>query len=437
MKTTIRKILTWQATRVLQQYKPTVIAITGSVGKTSTRNAITAVLMNRFRVRTAPIHSNYNNEWGVPLTILGADQSPGRSVFGWLSVLMRGAKLLVGHDESYPNVLVLEFGADRPGDMAALCDIAPPNIAVFTSISPVHLSNYPNMEALIEEEATNVLRVSSSGLTVLNADDATVLGFRSRSAAPVMTYGFAPSADVRAQNMRVQTRDDYSFEPGEKFSETQFTLATAHRQLDVVLPNMLGSASVSCALAAAAVATHMGVSLDEVAERLLHVMPAPGRLRPIAGIKGSLLLDDSYNAAPASMAAALEALSRFQPTEGARRIAALGSMAELGPLTEEEHRKLGFDVVARGVDLLVTVGEAAQGIRDAAVEAGLATDCAEHFPTSVEAGRYLDRVVKKGDIVLVKGSQSARMEKVTKDLMAEPLFAEQLLVRQYGKWLEE
>ena len=133
--------------------------------------------------------------------------------------------------------------------------------------------------------------------------------------------------------------------------------------------------------------------------------------------------------------AALEALAAFRPAGEARRIAALGHMAELGPVSEEQHRALGHLVVQTGVDLLVTVGEMSLDTRRAAIGSGLGEEKAVHFATPVEAGRFLDRAVKQGDVVLVKGSQSARMEKVVKDLMAEPLRAPELLVRQYGKWL--
>ena len=172
-------------------------------------------------------------------------------------------------------------------------------------------------------------------------------------------------------------------------------------------------------------------------KKLVDKIPGePGRMHPIAGIKGSLLLDDSYNAAPASMLAALEVLKQFIVVESARRIAVLGKMAELGSLTQDEHRMLGLRVAEGGVDLLVCVGEPAQDIRQGAMEAGMPEDHIQFFPDAKEAGRWLDREVKKGDVVLIKGSQSARMEWVVKDLMAEPLHAPDLLVRQDSKWLE-
>jgi UDP-N-acetylmuramyl pentapeptide synthase len=433
MKRMMLQSLASQARRVLEKYKPTVIAVTGSVGKTSTRAAIACVLQERFRLRTAK--GNYNTDIGVPLTILGMDE-PGRNPFAWLRVFARAQRLLLHHDASFPELLVLEFGADAPGDMGTLCDIATPDISVFTALSPVHLSNYPSLQALKDEEAVASKRTKPDGLVVLNADDAEVMRYRGSASASVVTYGLSETADVRGEGVELVATPRETFRPGETFGEMRFTLVTRNSRTLVTLPNLIGEAGVRAALAASAVGLRLGLSIDEIAERLQTLIPVPGRMNPIAGIKGSLLLDDSYNAAPASMRAALDTLRRFSPAEGSRRIAVLGSMAELGPLTADEHRALGREAAIHGVDLLVTSGEAAMDTRRAAIEAGIPEACAVHFPDAVEAGRFVDEAVKRGDIVLVKGSQSARMEKVTKDLMAEPLLAEKLLVRQYGKWLQ-
>jgi UDP-N-acetylmuramoyl-tripeptide--D-alanyl-D-alanine ligase len=150
-----------------------------------------------------------------------------------------------------------------------------------------------------------------------------------------------------------------------------------------------------------------------------------------------LIIDSSYNAAPASMMAGLEVLQAFSPVEGAKRVAALGQMAELGPYSEQEHRMIGMYAAEVGVDLLITVGEPSRDIRRGAIEAGIPEEQTQHFDSSVDAGRWLDREINKGDIILVKGSQSVRMEKVVKDLMAEPLRAGDLLVRQSKKWMNE
>jgi UDP-N-acetylmuramyl pentapeptide synthase len=174
---------------------------------------------------------------------------------------------------------------------------------------------------------------------------------------------------------------------------------------------------------------------DAAAALSKQLEPVSGRLRPLAGIKGSLILDDSYNAAPASVVAGLEALQQFTPGEEYdRRIAALADMAELGTLSEQEHRAIGT-LVATTADLFVAVGPQMRFAIEAAEAAGMDKNKIEWFKDSVEAGRYLDRIIEKGDVVLVKGSQSQRMEKAVKDIMAEPGRAAEFLVRQEEAWL--
>lgn len=434
MKGLIQWLLAFFAGRLLRKYRPTVVAVTGSVGKTSTRNAIAAVLATKYRVRQPA--ENYNNEFGVPLTIIGA-KSPGRSVSGWLGVFWKAKMTWLRRDASYPNMLVLEFGLDRPGDIAHLCRIAPPDVGVLTAISPVHVEYFGTVERLTEEKGEIVKGIRAGGIAVLNGDDANVM--TTKGDAKTVTYGFGEGCDVRGENYRIETREgdtDRSFDPGEEFCAIHFDLVIGEQRAPVALHNLLGRGQAYAALAAAAVGTHYGLTIDEIVAGLAGFAPQAGRMRPIPGIKGTLLLDDTYNAAPASMAAALEVLRYFTPPEGARRIAVLGKMAELGTYSADEHRLLGLRA-AEVADLLVCVGEEARDTRRGAIEAGMDESHVETFANATEAGRWLDFNVKQGDVVLVKGSQSARMEKVTKDLMAEPMRAPELLVRQFGAWLEE
>jgi len=428
MKGFIQQKVKEKAKRLIREHKPIVIAVTGSVGKTSVRNAVASVLSSRFRVRQTI--ENYNNEFGVPLTILG-ERSPGKSVVGWIRLLMK-------KPVDVPEVFVLEYAIDRPGDMAYLCDIVEPTISIFTRISPVHAEYFRSVEQLAEEKAVLLERTDVGGLCLLNADDPRVLGLSQHCHAPVRSYGFSASADVRATEYEIETREDFSFEPGETFSHVRFTVQEAEKgDLEITLENVLGKATAGSVLPAIAVARHLGMSDDEILKGLEDIELEPGRMNPIPGIKGSLIIDSSYNAAPASTTAALEVLGAFVPVEGAKRVAALGHMAELGQYSEQEHRMIGMRAAEAGVDLLVTVGEPSQDIRRGAIEAGIPEVQTQHFSNAMEAGRWLDREINKGDIILVKGSQSARMEKVVKDLMAEPLRAKELLVRQSAKWINE
>ncbi len=424
MKKIIQSLLAKKARKLVEKYKPIIIGVTGSVGKTSTRDAIATVLSAKFNV--APNIKNYNNEFGLPLTVLGKE-SPGRSIFGWFSVLFSSVKKM-------PQVFVLEYAIDRPDDMDVLCQIVKPNIAVLTRISPVHAEFFRSVEQLAEEKAKLLSCVPEDGLVVLNADDPLVVGLAGHAGAKVLTYGFSSSANVHAVDYSLWTREDFSFEPGEVFSKLSFGVEmNGSGRLDIEVNNLLGKASASSLLCAITIARHLGLSDEEILSAIPKTKHEPGRMNPIPGIKGSLILDSSYNAAPASMQSALEVLGGFHPAENAKRVAVLGYMAELGKYSEQEHRMIGMRVQEVGVDLLVTVGEMTRDIRRGAIEAGLREDQTQHFADSTEAGRWLDSQLKKGDIVLVKGSQSARMEKIVKDIMAEPTRALELLVRQDWK----
>lgn len=427
MKKFIIKMLQRRAKAVLGKFNPTVVAVTGSFGKTTTKEAMKIVLSQKFSVRSGK--ENYNNEMGVPFAILGV-RSPGKSIMGWLNIFRKSYQM-----KSYPEVLVLEFGADHPGDISALCELAPPKIGVVTGVSPVHAEFFENVEALAAEKASLVESLPEDGVAILNADDVRVAKMHNNSMAKNVTYGLK-SEELSAANVSISTRIDESFEPGETFAVTLAEVREHdHPVAQLTLRNNLGYAPVMACLAAIQVGSALGVSIRDAVEALNKELgPQAGRLRPIAGIKGSLIVDDSYNAAPAAMVNGLEILRLFEPGEEYdRRIAALGSMAELGQYSENEHRLIGMRV-AESADVFVAVGENMKSAVEAAREAGMDHDRVEWFATSKEAGRYLDANVQQGDVVYVKGSQSSRMEHVVKDLMAEPLRAAELLVRQGPEW---
>ena len=425
MKKIILRLLARKAERYLEKHKPRIVAITGSVGKTSTKDAIATVLEKDFRVRKA--QGNYNNEFGVPLSILG-EKSPGKSILGWLRILLAVPKEI-------PQILILEYGADRPGDIVQLCKLAPPSVSVFTAISPVHVENYDSLNSLIKEKTHIITCLPENGLAVMNVDDVHVQSQVSYANTTLVTYGFS-AANVQATDYRLETKEDFSFEPGEVFSSVHFHAKTPEGEYEMILQNVIGKQQVSAALAAIAVGQYFGMSLEKIAVQLKSHRAPNGRLRPLPGVKGTLVLDDSYNAAPASSISALEVLREFHPYENSRRIAVLGNMAELGSLSESEHRMVGMRAAEVDVDILICVGEQAKHIGQGAEDAGMDTKVIRYLDNAEDAGRHLDREIKKGDIVLVKGSQSMRMEKVVKDIMAEPAHAKDLLVRQYGKWLD-
>jgi len=429
MSSFFHSLLAKVARKQLAVCKPHIVAVTGSVGKTSTRTAVSHALSARFRVRTA--QKNYNNEVGVPLAILG-ELSPGSNAWEWMKLLARN----IGKEEM-PEYLVLEYGADKPGDIAYLGTIAKPEVAVITAVSPVHVSNYPSYEALIEEKASLGDQVDEAGLVVLNMDNEHTRAMASRFRANVITYGIHHEADIMAKDVAFFTRKDGDgkFMQGEDFARLSATIVAGSERADIVLTNCISETILSSVLAACAVARFYGVALADAIHALeKRIEPVHGRLNPIPGIRGSLIIDDSYNAAPASVLAALDVLTAFAPGETHdRHIAVLGDMAELGAMAESEHRAIGRRV-AEVADLFLAVGPNMKIAADEAIVAGMNRDCVEWFKDSVEAGRYLDMHVQGGDIVLIKGSQSMRMEKAVKDIMANPLHAADILVRQEKRW---
>lgn len=429
MSSFFHTLLAKVARKQIAACKPHIVAVTGSVGKTSTKIAISHALSARYRVRAG--QKNYNNEIGVPLAILG-ETSPGRNAWEWAKLLVRN----MGKEEM-PEYLVLEYGADKPGDITHLASIAKPEVAVITAVSSVHVANYPNYEALIEEKASLGDQIDESGLVVVNMDNEHTRALTGRYRAKVVTYGIHHDADIMAKNIEFFTRKDGDgrFMPGEEFARMTATIVAGDERADITLVDCISETVLSSVLAGVAVARFYDISLADAVHALQkQTRPIPGRLNPIPGIRGSLILDDSYNAAPASILAALNVLTAFTPGETRDRyIAVLGDMAELGTMTESEHRIIGRRV-AEVADLFLAVGPNMRVAADEAVAAGMDRERVEWFKESADAGRYLDQHVQGGDIVLVKGSQSMRMERAVKDIMAEPLKAAELLVRQEPRW---
>lgn len=433
MITMIQKLLRILAVRTIRAYKPKVIGVTGSVGKTSTRNAIAAAIGDSLRVRVA--EGNYNNEIGLPLTILG-EKAQGSSLFGWLAVLWHGFILSLGAKDDYPQLLVLEYGADKKGDIVYLTNIARPYIAVVTAVGLAHTEFFGTIEDVKEEKGSLIRALPEDGIAVLNADDDNVHQMQHMVKGAFVTYGFSTDANVSAKNVAVDTRHDGDIDPGEIVANLRFELSAGGDVAMVSINNVLGDAHVSAILAGATVALQLGLPLSDIAKNLESYVPMPGRMRLLGGIKRSLLLDDSYNASPLSVHAALEATGSFPLTGKSKRIVVLGDMLELGRYSEKAHIEVGQHVASLPIDLLVTVGELSRDIARGALGAGMDQSSVFTYATSPDAGRFVQDRMGKGDIILIKGSQGVRMEKVAKELMAEPLKASELLVRQSEKWLK-
>ena len=345
-----------------------VIGVTGSVGKTSTKEAIAGVLGQRFRVLKST--GNLNTEVGVPLALLDLTEEHQRAV--------------------------LELAMYDLGEIAALCRIAQPSIGVVTNIGPTHLERLGSMERITDAKAELVESLPPGGTAILNADDPRVAGLGRRTSARCVTYGTSPHADCRAEDIASHGLQGISFR-----------LTWGNDQRRVTAP-LLGRHNVYTALAAASVGLVEGLSLEEVAAGL-ETLDGANRIQLRRTTQGATVLDDTYNASPASMKAALELLAEIP----GRRIAVLGDMLELGSYEEAGHREVGR-LAAAAVDHLYTIGPRAALIAAAAREHGLASAC--HLPSKEEAIRALHPQLKEGVVVLVKGSRGMALEELVQQL---------------------
>ncbi|MEK7148634.1 MAG: UDP-N-acetylmuramoyl-tripeptide--D-alanyl-D-alanine ligase [Patescibacteria group bacterium] len=422
LRNIVTKILEAEAKLVLRKYNPKIIAVTGTVGKTSTKDAIFAVVGEAL-VASKSMKS-FNSEIGLPLTILNCENAWLNPLL-WFKNILKGLILILTRVH-YPKWLVLEIGADKPGDIAHATLLVVPDVAVITRFGdvPVHVEFFKSPEELFDEEANIVKALRSTGVLIVNADDERVLALREKTKAKSLTYGLKAGAMFRASN--IQTAYEGHMPVG-----TTFKLEYDGNVFPVAMHGVLGVQPVYSALAAIATGVYLKLNVVDIIGRLsLHMSP-PGRMRVLSGIKGSSIIDDSYNASPVAAEAALEALKSIK-TKG-KRIAVLGDMLELGKFTIDEHKKIG-KLAGSFVDLLLAVGPRAKYIVEGALDADMSEKNIIEFDDSRLAGKYLEGIIGAGDIVLMKGSQGIRMERAVEEIMAEPERASEFLVRQEEEW---
>lgn len=340
------------------------VGITGNVGKTTAKQAAVATLGARYRVLASA--SSFNNEIGVPLTFLA--------------------------QEPTHEVAVIELGFYVPGEIADLCRLVRPNVGIITAIPdrPVHFSRTPSVEAITSGKAELIEALPETGVALLNADDPRVRALASRTRARVVLFGTSADAELRATDVRQEGLDDL-----------RFTVSYGGRRSEARMP-MPGRHFLVAGLAAIGAAVELGIPLEEAAVSLATMEPPAHRVN--VHRTGELtVVDDSYNASPAAVEAALALLR----DAGGRRVAVIGDMRELGSLTQAAHEDAGRDA-ARSADVLIGVGELAETMVASAREAGLAE--AHHAADAAEALVILRRLMRSGDTVLVKGSRAIGLD---------------------------
>ncbi|RPK72772.1 MULTISPECIES: UDP-N-acetylmuramoyl-tripeptide--D-alanyl-D-alanine ligase [unclassified Streptomyces] len=344
----------------------TVVAVTGSQGKTSTKDLLSVVLSGAGP--TVATHGSCNNELGVPLTMLRAD--------------------------AHTRFLALEMGARHVGDIAHLTGLVAPDIAVVLNVGQAHIGEFGSRAAIARTKGELVRGLAPGGTAVLNADDPRVVAMRALTDGPVLTFGRAEHADVRVQDLVL-----------DRLGRATFTLRTSGASARVALP-LVGAHQALNAAAAAAAGLAAGIPLITSAVALSTASLSKWRMELRTLACGATLLNDSYNANPDSTRAALDTLAAIS---GRRRIAVLGAMLELGADSEAEHRAVG-EYAAAHADLVAVVGETARPVADAAGARAVA------FPNNQAAAAWLHEILTDGDVVLVKASRGARLDEVASAL---------------------
>lgn len=351
-----------------------VIGITGSVGKTTTKEMLAAILDRKWKVLKNPV--NYNNEIGVPLTLFQLDRS---------------------HE-----VCVIEMAMRGLGEIRRLAVIAEPSVGIITNVGISHIERLGSQGAIADAKAELLAELPPDGLAVLNAEDGYFPVMSERYGGRVISFGSCMDADIRASKMKSLSDGRYSF-----------TLVCQDGSVDVTM-SVLGYHNVYNALAAAAAAYGVGVDLATIQEGLESFSTPAMRMELVKSKSGYAVLNDAYNASPASVVAALRTLNALQGYN--RKIAVLGDMLELGDYSAKAHGDLGNAVKSNGIAMLVTVGTLAREIANGARAAGFPADAIHSCADSIEAARMLKDDVTQGDVVLVKGSRAVKMEEIVRAL---------------------
>lgn len=438
MKQKFLNILKKLVREILEKQQPVIIGITGNVGKTSTRMALVSFLSEFTPVGSN--HENYNSDLGVCLSIIGAKE-PGKNPLKWLKVFWKGWLMTINDQPEFPPVWVLEIGIDGVGDMDFFVqDLLDFDVVIFGFVGehPVHAENFGGREALIYEKGKILRGLKDDGLLIINGDDLYIEHLYHKR-KNVITVGFGDAVDVQASDFYSSIRVDDTPEQWDH----HYTSLVPHGGFKIIhkgsvipfkLDYLIGKQQVYNILPAIALGISDGINLVDIASKIHDLKPIKGRMRFMEGIKDSLLIDDSYNAAPAAVFSAIETLVELNIPD-IRRIVALGEMKELGETSVQTHRLVG-QVIARDVDIFVGVG---LGMKDAVEEYRLARPegISQYFDTSQEAADWLKVQIGSNDVILVKGSQSSRMERVSSEILANKRYRTELLPRQSDEWLQK
>lgn len=420
-KKIIYTILTWEAILVLKRFKPRIIGVAGSVGKTSTKDAIYASLKDFVVIRKN--QKSFNSEVGVPLTILGLETGWNNPKV-WLQNIIQGFKVIFAKE--YPEWLVLEMGTDHPGDMKKLISWISLDYAVFTRFPevPVHAEFFKKAEEVNEEDAQMMFGLKKDGVLVLNADDPKISELALKSTFKTLWYGAeAKKSGVAVSHIQIQ------YDEQANLIGQQIKINFGSNSVPFTITGALGIQHVYPILASLVVVKDLGINVLDVLQNLDTYKVPVGRMNILQGINDITIIDDSYNSSPVAVGAALDTLAII---DAQTKIAVLGDMSELGRYTQSEHKKIAHLLKKNKINHLITYGEKAEYIREEAQELGIKKLC--NALSHEDAARKVVEWAKGKTVVLVKGSQSARMERISYALLDDKSVAQKVLVRQDGGW---
>ena len=413
---------------VLWKYRPKIIAITGSVGKTSTKDASYAIISKISHVRKS--EKSFNSEIGLPLTILGCPNGWNNPLL-WLKNIAKGFWLFL-YSHKYPKWLVLEVGVGKAGDMRKTASWLKTDVVIMTAIgeTPVHVEFFDSAKHLAEEKSELILTLKKDGLLILNSDDDVVLGMKNKSKHKIITYGFKAGADV------VGSADSIFYNDAGVPAGLIFRVDAGGDSLPVTIEGVFGRNHAYAALASLALSYGLKLNMLAAVESLKNYEFAPGRMCLLKGINETLIIDDTYNSSPFACESALQTLGEVKNI--GRKIAVLGDMLELGKHTIEAHKNIGKiakENLSENAGILLVVGPRAKAIKEGALEAGMNKENIFEFSNSFEVGEYLKTFIKKDDLILIKGSQGMRMERAVGEILLDQKNKNKLLVRQDVEWL--
>ncbi|MDP3764489.1 MAG: Mur ligase family protein [bacterium] len=414
MRKIIQYILKYLSMAILAKYKPKVVVITGSVGKSSAKEAIKTVLEYSFPKKVRANEKNLNTEIGVPLTIIGGIDAKNNVIL-WFKNFYKALKLIFSNAK-YPQMLVLEMAADKPNDIVYLTSFIYSDIAVITAIGemPVHLEFFPERDEYISEKVNVLKSLKPNGLAILNYDDLSVRELRDRvpTGRQRIYYGFQAGAEIELSDFvyNLPTKPEEIKDSGMEFKIEDKNIGKVE---SFKVSKTIGLPTLYAVLAATAVGRAFDVSLKDISKALEKFSPPEHRLEILKGIKDTIIIDDSYNSSPLACEAALELLSKFKKN---RKITVLGSMKELGINMEEGHRMIGKKA-AKIAKILFFVGdEMLFAKEEAEKQKKKLGENLFWFKTSNEAIETVKNILQKDDVVLIKASRSVKMETIVEEV---------------------